>query len=517
MKKKSLLIITGIIITAAIACALAVYLVNRGMQAGEDDAFVPSVGGKADVSNLKEAKITIYMEGRSNAVMPDVLAAVNGKLHAELKTKLALEMIWEYPEQYLAKIKADIAAGKPCDAFFYSSSNFPESFRQLAKEGLIKDLTEDLTTYAPDYISQFSNDERKAMCTDGKNYAIPYRIPTAQRKCVMVRDDLMEKYKIPEIKNYEDFEVYLDTVKKNEPDLIPLDYWDTTLGLFSEVNGYAVLDYDIGLVYKWNDPAIKVMAWEQTPEFVEGIHKIKEWYDKEYLTKNVGITSIDNNIISSGKWASFISNWGDEFGYNSILASAGIKDYKFKAYPLNDGISPRNSPLESSLVINAKSEQSDRVLMFINWLQSKPENYDLLMYGVKGRNYIDRGDYIVPADVESEQNSFFNWGWRVPFRNIAYERANFPGLNEKVENYNKGIEEKTKYPPAVGFLPDYSSVQEIVALRKIDYSNMDKMVYNGTFVENDIEDIIKEQKDNGVQRLVDEIQRQLDEFKQAGN
>lgn len=203
---------------------------------------------------------------------------------------------------------------------------------------------------------------------------------------------------------------------------------------------------------------------------------------------------------------------GNEFGYNSILAMNSIRDYKFKAYPLSEGLSQRNSPLESALVINAKSTHADRVLMFIDWLQSEQENYDLLMYGVQGKNYTDMGDYIIPAEVDNESDSFLNWGWRAPFRNIKYERANFPGLKEEVASYSKVIEEKTKYPPSIGFTPDYSSVSDIITMRMMGYSNMDRSVYTGILGESDVEDFIKEQKNNGVQKLVDVVQKQLDEY-----
>jgi putative aldouronate transport system substrate-binding protein len=511
MKKKLILIIVAILVVAGLAGALAVYLINRGVQASEDEEFIPSAG-KLDVSRLKDEKITIYFENRANTVMPDVLAAVNEKLRSELKTELAFEMIWENPDQYYAKIKEDMAAGKPCDAFSYSSY-FPASLGQLAKDGLARELTSDLTKYAPNYIGKFSSEDIKAISTDGKIYAIPYRIPAASIKCAIVRDDLMTRYNIPEIKSYKDFEVYLNAVKKNDPDLIPLNYWDTTLGLFSEINGYAVLDYEIGLVYKWDDPSMKVMAWEQTPDFADGIRTIQDWYDKQYLIQNMGIAQIDENMITSGKWASFIGNWGDEFNYNGILALGGIRNYKYIAYPLYNGISPRNSPLENALVINPKSAQSDRVLMFINWLQSKQENYDLLMYGVKGRNYTDMGDYIVPPEDVDEQDSFFNWGWRAPFRNIEYERANFSGLKEEVVRYNKVIEEKTKYLPSIGFLPDFSAVSDLITMRRLGFTELDQKVYNGILGKNDIDDFIKEQKENGVQNIIDEIQKQLDEFK----
>lgn len=215
MKKKLVLIIVSIIVVAAVAVSIAVLLINRGRQASEEDEFLPGAS-QVDVSKLKDAKLTIYFEANSNNAMTEVLEAVNEKLHSELKTELEFEMIWDYPENYYAKVKGDIAAGKPCDAFFYASS-FPVSLGALAKEGLAADLTKEFPRYAPDYFGKFSGDELAAIMTNGKIYAIPYRIPTAERKCVIVRNDLMAKYNIPEIKSYDDYEVYLAAIKRMNP------------------------------------------------------------------------------------------------------------------------------------------------------------------------------------------------------------------------------------------------------------------------------------------------------------
>lgn len=246
--------------------------------------------------------------------------------------------------------------------------------------------------------------------------------------------------------------------------------------------------------------------------FADGLNIIKSWYDKGYLLKNIGIAQIDENMIKGGKWASFIGNWGDEFEYNAILVANGIKDRKFKAYKLHDGISARNSPLESSLLVNAKSTQADRVLMFVNWLQSEQENYDLLMYGIKGTHYIEEKDYISPPADTSMSDSFFQWGWKAPFRNIDYERANFTGLKEEVKRYSELINEKTKYPPHLGFYPDYAPVTDLINVRRIGFAELDKRVYTGSYEQNDVEEFIKEQKGIGVDNIVLELQHQLDEF-----
>lgn len=510
MKKKHIIILSSVALVAALAVVLAILFIHGRLQEREDEEFMPTAN-QYDISKLKDAKIQIYFESASTPVMADVLNAVNEKLRRELKTELEFKTVYENPEGYIGKIRQDIASGIKIDAFYYSSY-FPASLKSLAEEGLAADITRDFPLYASDYFSSFTREEISAMSTNGKLYAIPYRIPAAARKCAVVRDDLMEKYGIPEIKNYEDYEVYLDAVKKNEPNLIPMNYYESSIGLFAETNGYVVLDYTLGLVYKLEDSAMKLSAWEQTPEFESGLKRIKSWYDKEYLTKNVGISQIDFNMITGGKWASFITDWGNEFEYNAMLANEEKNDFRYVAYPLQDGYSARNSPLDSGLVINAKSEQADRVLMFVNWLQSDQENYDSLMYGIEGKHYVKKADYIVPAERTGLQDSFFQWGWKAPFRNIAYERANFPGLKEKVERYNRLIREKTKFPPHMGFVPDYSALDDITNMRRFQFSSLDQQIYTGIFSEADIAEYIKEQKDNGVQKLVEEVQKQLDIF-----
>ena len=270
--KRSLVAIIAAAILVIAAAAVVYYISTENRKAAEEDEFLP-FGNQVAVQDLKDAKLTIYIEGQSDTALAKVLAAVNEKLRDELKAELSFEFIGAEPEPYLDNIRSTIAAGSPCDAFYYSSY-FPSTLASLAKEGLIKDLSGSFQQYAPDYFSKFSTNELAAMSSNGRIYAIPARIPSADRRCAIVRQDLMKKYNIPEIDSYPDFEVYLETIKKNEPDMIPLNYWDTTLGLFSGVNGYVTLDYGLGLVYKWDSPSIKLEAWELTSGFTEGMIRI---------------------------------------------------------------------------------------------------------------------------------------------------------------------------------------------------------------------------------------------------
>lgn len=65
-----------------------------------------------------------------------------------------------------------------------------------------------------------------------------------------------------------------------------------------------------------------------------------------------------------------------------------------------------------------------RVLMFIDWLESSQENYDLYMYRVRGRHYVEKGDYIEPPEGIEQSGTFFYWN--------AYEYTGFEGGNSTV-------------------------------------------------------------------------------------
>ncbi len=511
MNKKIIIILAAVLVLILAAGAFVLFILpEQDTEVDEADLYQPDQW-QVDSDDLDDTTLTIYFEAMGNSKLENILKAVNRKLRDELKTELSFKFYWEYPETYLNRIRQDIASGMPCDAF-YISSYFPVAIESLAKEGMIMDVSEMFPKYAYQYYSQFTSEDIDALSVNGRVYVIPSRIPGTDRKCAMVRQDLMDKYSIPAIGSYSDYEAFLETIKTNEPNMFPMNYYDTTLGLFADLNGYAVLDYEAGLVYRWDDPEMKIVTWEQTPAFREGLDRIASWYDKGYLIKNLGISQIDGTMVTSGKWASFICSPGQQMEFNSMLRGSEITDFTYKAYPLYDNVSSRTSIMGAGMAVNAKSEQAERVLMFIDWLQSSQENYDLLMYGIKGTDYIEKDGYIEPPEGVSMSESFFNWGWKEPFRNIDLERTNYPGLKEDIQNYNELISTHTKYPPHIGFYPDYSPVIQIITHRKLSFTELDVKIYRGTFEQQDVEKYVDDQKQQGSDRLVKEIQEQLDKY-----
>lgn len=521
MKRKHL-IITAAVLLVIIAGGITAYsLLNRSTQEPDEENFLPA-GWETDIDKLKDTTLTFYINGPRTSDDDKVLEAVNRKLRDDLKTNISFKYYWEYYDDFLNRVRRDNASGITCDAFLYNT-NIQTPVKALADEGLIMDVSKLFPEYAPGYYSQFSGEDIKAMNVNGGIYVIPSRMPSASMRYVLVRQDLMEKYGIPEIHSYDDYEVFLDAIVKNEPDMIPVRFKDTSLGFFADMYGYVVLDYITGLVYKWDDPDMRLTTWDQTPEFMEGLERLQRWYDNGYLdVENNKLTDgfsvvngkfefdIYDHLITDLKSASFICNPDEQMRINALLRSKGITDCYFRAYPLCEGYSARNSLMESGIMINSVSQQAERVLMFIDWLQSDSINYDLLMYGQKDINYIDREDYIEPpADAAV---TFQDWSWRTAFENIDYRRGTYPGNENEIRAYSAIISERTRYAPHYGFTPDYSAVKDIYNNMLMRYSILERVIYMGYDTEDYMEWFRDEQKKAGADIMISEIQNQLDKY-----
>lgn len=521
MKKKLMIIIAAVLLVIIAGGITAYSLLSRGIEEPDEEDFLPA-GWATDIDKLESTTLTFYINVQRQNVAEEIMEAVNRKLENDLKTKISFKYYWEYYDLFLDRIRRDNASGITCDAFIYNP-DIRTSVKALADEGLILDVSKLFPEYAPSYYNQFTNEDIKAMSVNGGIYIIPSRTPTADIKYALVRQDLMEKYDIPPINSYDDYEVFLDAVRENEPGIYPMCYSNSSMGLFADMYGYVPLDYNTGLVYRWDDPSMKIIPWEQTPEFMECMKRMQRWYKRGYLSgggDELSASSIAdgdfsyNNYdlyVAGEKAASFIANPSDEIRFNTLLQSKRMTEYSYKAYPLYDGYSPRYSIMRNGVMINPLSRQPERVLMFIDWLQSDQENYDLLMYGKKDVHYIDRGDYIQPP--EDAVTTFMEYSWKAPFENIDYQRANYPGLKEEMNEYQALINERTKYPPHNTFTPDYKPVERIYEQRFMFHVTPEYLIYNGRDLDEEVmEKFFDEQKKLGIDTLVAEVQNQLDEY-----
>lgn len=432
----------------------------------------------------------------------------------EEKCKLNIKLKFNYlGSNYSNSIGNMISSSKfDADAFATArSSNQYLDCYQLAQKGYLKDITKLLGKYAPNINKSLSAQDLEANEINGKLYYIPSLYPQTDCVSVAVNQDLMKKYNISSIKNFDDYEAYLKIIKDKEPDFAPGALKISSYCAVEQAFNYVLLDEDLSLVYDYNDPQMKIIPWEQTAAFKKIVDYFTRWNDNSYIV---------NEHATQKQFASaMISNPVEgPTSVNITNANAVITKMNFYNYPLYTDkplfrISPVNNTNSGVIAINSNSKNAERVLMFLNWVESSKENYNLFMYGIEGKDYQSTNGTMTLPEGNKIYTSYANW-FKVPFMNLNFMQSSQIN-NTNIDSYRSVIKSKTKYAPHEGFVPNYAKIQDQFNSRvQLVISNILKPLSNGLLYNSNVDSAVKNINDAGTtEPVVTEIQKQLDAWK----
>lgn len=466
----------------------------------------------SQVVPLKEVTLSFYFPGEARRDMRLVLDEIEKKLKDTVNAKLVFNFVpWA---DYDNKISVLIVSGDNYDAHMDAEwSGFPT----LSQKGALLDITELFPEFAPNLYKKYKAEDLAPATVNNKLMAIPWLYPMTDRRAADVREDLKKKYNIPDIATLEDFEFYMKTIKENEPDIIPFTpNYDRSSSIFGDMKGYAVLSLSLDLVYKWDDPDMKIVAWEQTPEYKQVVEMMRSWYEKDYMPKDVNAVQ-DFSFFGPGKISSTIYLWMEAYTNFDKQVKAANPGWSVKAYDLYpDKVATKSSPMNNAMAFNVNAANPDRALMFMEWIQASQENYDLMIYGIKDKHYELEGKFIKqPAGYNYNDNPYLNWEGQWPFWNIEYFRFDVNDPVEYKEGYFDNVNHNTRYRPHLGFTPNLDPIKTEVAQRTATYGEMGKLLEYGALPMDKFDSYIQKQKDAGTEKIVTEIQKQLDAWKAA--
>ena len=199
---------------------------------------------------MEQATLEFYLPGERKPDADRVLTEIQNETAENLNVEL--DFTWIPWGDYESRINVINAAGESYEAHFDADWL---AWGTLAPRGGLADISELLPEYAPTLADRYTERQLRAATVDGSLTALPWLYPGSQRRATLVREDLRNKYDVPEISSYEDLEVYLEAIKENEPDLIPfVPQANYTLIMFAVNYGYAMLHTSLQVVFKWDDP-----------------------------------------------------------------------------------------------------------------------------------------------------------------------------------------------------------------------------------------------------------------------
>lgn len=431
------------------------------------------------------------------------------------KINTEVELVLFSNADYMNQVNLMLASGEQVDIFkAHGTSHLP-----YIHDGTALDITEYLDEELKETVDVIYDNFLKPTTVDGKVYGILGMGSNYVPGGFTYRTDIVEELGIDmsAVKTPEDLTAVFAKVKEAYPNMTIIDpnranaLLETYLGKIVKFDPLGDnIAYSVsGTAYQDDS---KVVNMYETPEYVELCNLTHSWYEAGYYASDAATTTATTaELLMSG---------------NCFGTFCGLGNPKIAAqYTTNYGYNFDNVQISDSLVwagsdgawmVNSSSKAPAAACKFLNLLYTDEYVDNLLVYGEEGVDYVlnEEGFAVAPegyTDMNSVAYSnnmnYYFWGnkW------ITYPVPG--GLNKEESQVQMEKNYKGELSKYYGFLYDFSSLQaEYTACQNIVNEYKKALWVGAVDVEETLSEMNKRLYAAGLQKLIDEKQRQLDEW-----
>lgn len=484
----------------------------------------------SDIDISEHVTLTWYLHGSDVSDDKAVLEKVNEYLKEKLN--VTLKPIWGTWADFDDNVVLSINGGDKVDIYFTCSWSADE-YNLYAKKGnfarlddpadnLIEKYAKELWDAIPEVLHNGATIEGRS----GKGvYGIPGYKDIALQNCWDVNVTLLEKYgyTIDDIinSNYYEFDNILQVVKEGEEANGGTFYPLLVEGAVLErmVNNTIIVTGDAApnlLSYYLNpDDVSQVGAYGNTifnkfatPEYEKFVKKTREYFLAGYIDPAMGIAGQANSVRSEKLNAAeyLICTQSYSLGYEvQVSATRGIE---VAMVPTTEAYTDTTTSQGALMAVSINSSNKERAVMFLNLLNTDPYLFTLLEYGIEGVHYeMVNGGEVRFLDKRNDYK---------PWTNGMGNVTQLPPLEGQGLNFQE--EFKSYYGnaskiPVLGWTLNQDNIQnELAALANVA-SEYSLALSTGTIdPETELPKFLKKLEDNGIQKVVDEANKQLSEF-----
>lgn len=269
-----------------------------------------------------------------------------------------------------------------------------------------------------------------------------------------------------------------------------------------------------GLGFYLNDPKITVQAIEQQPFYMEASKLAKVWYDDKLINRDAmidkeGAESQWRNgkllfTVTSHEWAN---------------ANPGFTDSSYKQemsllYP--DKRYVNRTALANVVAINQNAKHADRVLRFLDMLETDRTLYDLVQYGIEGKTYVLKGDAAeYPEGMQTTTSNYMEWGGQWAFWKPQFMRPTMTyGKDFWLQEADFASQPNNVNSPIDGLFIAEDTMRNEIAKRDQAADEISRPIEYGMVkdVEKSVNGYIETQKKNGLDKIISETQKQIDAY-----
>lgn len=381
-------------------------------------------------------------------------------------------------------------------------------------QGAFLELDELYAEYGKDIAVYYDEEFLNAGRIGGNLYGIAGQKDFAATKAIAYRKDIVEELNldVSGVKTMADWTFVLEAVHEAYPDMAAfVSNGGNTLNQFDSYD-WDKLDDMVGVLMNYGESTEVVNLYE-TPEYEGLVRQMRAWYEAGLVDRDAATnTESWGDMVRSGKgFCSLITgNPGSEFEHTINTG-----------YPI--GVIDLTEPLASTGNVTAimwsipyAAAEPEAAMKFLNLMYSDPAVSDLLNYGVEGTHYqvAEDGTYTFLDGQDMASCTYhpqMTWIW--PNTYIGGEwKDSAPELGEKMTAFNKSA----KKSEAMGFTFDNSAViNEVTACTNVIKQYAYGLEVGAVDVDTVLPEFQKALKDAGIDRVIEEKQRQLEEWKGA--
>ena len=468
----------------------------------------------ADTDLSKPYTVNMYLIGDTPNDWDAALAEMNSILEPFNTTLAVTFMSWS---DYQTMYSLNLAGGADIDIIF--TAPWCYMYTEAAKGSFYELSADFVSKYMPltaKYQAEESWDETTLA---GKTIAVPSNAAQPMGKIVAVRQDLMEKYGMTELKNWEDYKQYMLTIAEKETPESGIyamasagdnnELWDVYR---QQTDTFLALDSNYtDFIYEYKGELPKKedikLAYEYAP-FREYAKDMKEMADAGCWSRSALTNTVtDDDAFGALQGASIAWN-GSVFTY--MKQAEQTDGVRCAAYDLTtDHLVGCEAYSNNDMAITASSKNPERAAMVLDMIKCDTAMNRLICLGQEGVHYtIDGNDEYTKTDKSGDFAPFtVSASWAVKNGNLSEA-----GAPEREKAMSDAWEERVTSNPTITFVFDDANVKSYLNAVDTVLQDYVPMIELGLVddVDATLDEMIQKCYDAGLQNVYDEFYAQYE-------
>lgn len=491
-----------------LACLMAGAMLTGALAGCQGESGSQSETPSNSENGKEEVELVWYVAGSGPQADTDTVAQEWNKYLKE-KLNCTLKIVETDFGNYDTKMQTTIAGQTKFDMCY--TANWSNNYYTNVNKKAFLELDSLIDEYAPDLKKDIPETGWEAVKVGGKIYAIPNQQIWAMTNVIYLTKESVEKYNfdVSTVKGLKDLEPLFAAFKADNPDKYPmafssggaLDFLTFNMG-YDEMAGRHIPG-----VIMLDDENLKVVNQFELPQVQEHYKLMYDWNQKGYIRKDASTVSDANADKKAGK---HIMGFGGTYkpgGRQAEEANFGGKE--LIEIKVSDSWLPTSGITATMTAISRTSEHPDRAMEFLNLFNTDATLYNLVTKGIEGKHYERVDDTFIK--INKDAGYYPNADWMYGNQFLAY-LSEGQGENDWADTIE--INENAKPSPALGFAFDSTKVQTEMASVQAVVKEYELALDSGSVnPEEKLPEFLDKLEKAGCQKIMDEIQRQLDEWK----